>query len=165
MPSLSPGTYLRRRREAAGLSIDDVALTTDTFPQTCARYRADLIASIEADDIPITPGTAIVLRMRYVFDPLILDQLAMIHAGSMILEPRICRVCACSWNDPCRDASAFGRCAWSKDDDYLCTSCVDKPEAALPTADVVELAQFRIDPNKVPAAGLAHVGLDLGEPT
>lgn len=156
MPTLSPGSYLRRRREAAGISIEMLSLMIDTFPHTCARYRADLIASIEADDIPITPGTAVVLRLAYVFDPLVLDQLAMIHDGSMILEPHLCRVCGCSWHDPCRDGSPIGRCAWSKDDTNLCTSCVGKPEAEAPTAKVIEILEYRAAAGKVQFLHIDH---------
>ena len=120
---MTPGKYLELRRTAAGLSLDDVALMTDTTPPRCARDRAELLHLIEADLVPVSSDVVIALQHAFAFDQRALVLLVAIHAGADIAAPQLCRVCGCSWNDPCLDEHDQG-CAWSADDTDLCTSCL-----------------------------------------
>lgn len=61
-PSITPGTYIRLRREAAGLTIEDVAMMIDSFPQVSVQRRIEGLTMIEADVEPISPSTALVLH-------------------------------------------------------------------------------------------------------
>lgn len=71
----SPGTYLRQMREAASLTIDDVALATETTPPVCARVRAEWLAAIEADTAPIAIATLDALERVFPFERQVLDGL------------------------------------------------------------------------------------------
>jgi hypothetical protein len=59
---MTPGQYLRCRRQAAGLTSLELALCIDTVPKRCAWDRADLIEAIEADLVPLRLSTALVLE-------------------------------------------------------------------------------------------------------
>ncbi len=120
---MTPGTYLSLRRKAAGLSLDDVALMTDTAPVRSARDRAELLHLIEMDLVPVSSDVVIALQFAFAFDQQALVLLVAIHAGATVTPPQLCRICACSWNDPCVDEHHQG-CAWSTDDADLCTSCI-----------------------------------------
>jgi hypothetical protein len=61
-PSISPGTYIRLRREEAGLTIENVALMIESFPQVTVQRRIEGLTMIEADVEPISPSTAMVLH-------------------------------------------------------------------------------------------------------
>lgn len=120
---MSPGAYLRRRREAGGWSLDALALVTETTPPVSSRSRQELLALIEADEQPVTGDVVDTLADAFRLDRHVLIQLVALHAGAAIEPPRLCRRCACSWNGPCADASGAG-CAWSTEDGDLCTSCI-----------------------------------------
>jgi hypothetical protein len=138
----SPGTYLRLRREAAGLTIDDVAAIFGTVPGVPLSARADMLRSIEADVTPIGDDVIRVLMKArelgsFPFDPVVLVQLVDLQAGSPLQfgRPRICRVCACSQSDPCYRVGLGGytcTCGWAEAD--LCDSCAPArpPHAAGP---------------------------------
>lgn len=64
---MTPGAYLRECREAAGLSLEDLALRTETLPPVCARRRAEWLADIEAG-APIAIATALWLYTLFEFD-------------------------------------------------------------------------------------------------
>ena len=131
MTAITPGTYLRKRREAAGLSLDDVALRTGTIPVWPMHTRAEWLATIEADTAPISVSTAIALFDVVPFDAQVLEALMAIHAGMAGAElPPLCRVCACSQNDPCVDRAKQEFCAWFDADHTLCTVCVGEEVAA-----------------------------------
>lgn len=59
---ITPGQYLRLRRQAAGLTALGLALCIDTVPALCAHDRAALIEDIEADLVPTRLSTALVLE-------------------------------------------------------------------------------------------------------
>lgn len=61
-PRISPGTYVRFRREALHLSLEDVALMLETTPGVSAQRRAEWLAMIEADVAPISLPTALALH-------------------------------------------------------------------------------------------------------
>lgn len=58
---MTPGQYLRCRRQSAGLTALELALCIDTVPALCARDRAALIEEIELDLAPMRLSTAVVL--------------------------------------------------------------------------------------------------------
>jgi hypothetical protein len=59
---VSPGTYIRLRREELGLTVDEVARKLDTDPDVSARRRAEWLVDIEADAVAISDRTAFVLH-------------------------------------------------------------------------------------------------------
>ncbi len=119
---MSPGSYLRLRREAAGLSIDDVAAALATEPRWNELDRKAWLELIEADAAPVGDDVQKSLFGVFRFDAAILSHLVVMHAGGALSVPHLCRVCACSWLDPCDEAYA-GSCSWSATDPDLCTAC------------------------------------------
>ena len=126
---MSPGTYLRKRREAAGLSAQAVAgflvgRHAHAFAPPPAIGTLEWgIAACERDERPF--GADLVARLHgcFPFDLGIYQQLLLLHAGAHCPEPRVCRECACSWNDACRSRSGRGSCALSVTDPTICTAC------------------------------------------
>ena len=137
---MTPGTYLRLRREAAGLSIEDLALRIDTDVKVSARSRAELLDLIETDTAVI--GADVVKALQdlralgaFAFDRHVLWQLIAIHAGAEIPAPEICNGCGCSWNDACADLAAGGFCGWATRENDWCTVCANRAvDAALQPA-------------------------------
>lgn len=128
---MTPGTYLRLRRTAAGLTVEDLALRIDTQVPVSARSRAEWIGLIE-DDVAVI-GADVVQALRdlkrmdaFAFDPHVLWQLIAIHAGAEIDPPAVCGRCGCSWNDPCADLG-HDPCAWADPAETLCTACPAPP--------------------------------------
>lgn len=149
---MSPGTYLRKRREAAGLELEELALMLGSDPQVSARTRAEMIAAVERDAAPVTEdllrallsaGTAWNEQGRpyrvhaFPFDPVVLIKLmdafsGVQTAGCTALNPkgempRLCTSCGCSDHDPCgwRYHAAGGAetpCHWVGAD--RCSACV-----------------------------------------
>lgn len=126
---MTPGTYLRLRREAAGLSLEDLALRVDFNLRISVYSRAELLGLIETDIAVISADVVAALRdLRamgaFDFDPYILWQLVLIHAGAEIAPPEICATCGCSWMDPC--LTEHGRaCCWANHRADLCSACAD----------------------------------------
>lgn len=121
---MSPGTYLRKRRESACLTIDDVALAIATAPSIPALDRAQWLTSVERDDAPVEEHMIDALSAVHElpFDKHVLRILVAIARGETFDAPALCRVCACSWWDPCLCTDG-GDCAWVPDDPALCTAC------------------------------------------
>lgn len=61
-PSITPGTYIRLCRENAGLTIENVAMMIESFPEVSVQRRIEGLTMIEADVEPISPSTAMVLH-------------------------------------------------------------------------------------------------------
>lgn len=120
---LPPGDYLALRRQAAGLTVADVAAKIATAPRLGEIDRADLIASIEADARGATIHTIAALRSVYPFSIEVVARLAAIADGYPLDPPRLCRVCGCSEFDPCVSSVGGTRlaCCWSTAD--LCSAC------------------------------------------
>ncbi len=114
---ITPGEYLRRRREASGMTLDDVAAKISTEPRIDERGRRDLIAGIEGGAIALTMAEAAALHAVFRFDPQVLVRLVPPVTGD---APRLCRICACSERDACFDIDA-GACFWIAPD--LCSVC------------------------------------------
>lgn len=125
---ITPGAYLQKRRRAAGMSLEDVAIMLDTSPAISNRARVDMLEEIEADLTPIDPGTVKALRFAFPFDPTVLNRLIDLHVHRANLPaPQLCRECGCSFFDPCVDHDRRA-CAWADRD--LCTHCVPPAPAA-----------------------------------
>jgi transcriptional regulator with XRE-family HTH domain len=120
-PLMSPGAYLAKRREAAGLSVEDVALRVGTTPYPMnLRDRVAWIKRVETDVDPIGMGTASALLGAYHFDAAVLVRLCGMRSGLGGIAPRICRACGCSDGDACLEGGTQA-CAWVEDD--LCSTC------------------------------------------
>ena len=114
---MTPGAYLRMRREAAGVSLVEIAAGFSTQPRLAEHLRAELIELVERDVQPPSFATVELLIAFFDFDRAVLIGLI---AGA---EPQLCRVCACSEGDPC--VTEHGEtCSWDAPD--LCTACVGK---------------------------------------
>jgi hypothetical protein len=134
---MSPGTYLRKRREAAGLSVGDVARRLIALPVAVRRVSPDEIGRltarlgwIEGDRDYLTESQAALLTEVLPMDGEVYLQLTLLHAigpdriaWSGLPVPQVCRECACSWHDPCQPRTSGDRpCSWSADP-TLCTHC------------------------------------------
>lgn len=129
---LTPGAYLKARRCAALLSIADVAERLATVPHLDAEHvRAEWVELIEADVAPLGPDTIAALHEVYPFDLVALRQLGEIAAGADIPAPNLCRVCACSWEDPC-PASRGGPCVWTDGFRDYCDRCAPRVSSLAP---------------------------------
>lgn len=151
---MTPGTYIRKRREAAGVSRDHLATFVPTDPPVPSRTRSEWIESIEAGAYPVPYALMMVLERLVPFDPAVLDALALAEASfDGVTVPPICRVCACSEYDPCLDTQGghdTEACAWAEPD--LCSFCAGREVPAPADAGVLELTP---DQQLPPAAGAA----------
>jgi len=132
---LTPGDYLRLRREAAGRSADQLARDLVTviahnrplpkrapsIAELGARYMRmlDTVRLLEAPrslclDTELLDAIASIIP----FDPAVYHQLATEPADR---HPRICRSCACSDHDQC--ATHHECCRWITP--QLCSHCVE----------------------------------------
>lgn len=128
---MTPGTYLRLRREAAGLSLDEVSLVTQTVPSVCARIRGEWIAAIEQGIVPVSIDVALALQIAFPFDWDVLVKLCALQARLIDQAPRICAACACSEQDACTGHDGEP-CEWVGP--LRCSACVDRtPPAAAAT--------------------------------
>ena len=118
---MTPGTYLQKRRVAAGLSIMDVAALVHTDPRLGGIDKTAWIDRIEKDIAALSPDVIATLGRAFRFDRTVLQQLIAIRsfgADAVNPAPRVCLTCGCSQNDACSDGHAT--CAWSSED--LCTA-------------------------------------------
>lgn len=136
--SMAPGRYLKKRREAAGFSVSQVAAALAGIHERIRPLRArdfklleEQLDSAETDADPLTMPQAALLHRVLSFDLSTYELLLLRHAGERatdLPEPQICRVCACTWNDAC--ATPSGPCAWTPGDPSLCTACRDRAAIA-----------------------------------
>jgi hypothetical protein len=108
------------RRQAAQLSVVDVAARIPTEPRKAEHERGEWLELIEADVAPASFRTIVALRLAFHFSLTVLAQLEAINQGADVPAPQLCRICACSEDDACMDAFGDG-CAWIEDD--LCSTC------------------------------------------
>lgn len=127
----TPGTYLRLRREAQGLSIEDVAAFVRTVPHLDLHGRCTLLRGIEADLTPISDDVIGSLMRAadeqgsFRFDPEVLVRLIDIAAGDTSrTPPDLCRRCACSAHDACFPVAGDFTTACVRVEPGLCTACV-----------------------------------------
>lgn len=103
---MTPGRYLRMRREAAGMAIDCLVLSPDT------------IAAIESDVRAPTDMELTALGWAFPFDESVL---AALTRG---VVPSLCRICACGELDAC--LTSRGYCRWVEGD--LCSACAPESD-------------------------------------
>ncbi|WP_338445928.1 hypothetical protein V5F89_12335 [Pelagerythrobacter marensis] len=130
-PAMSPGTYIRKRRTMAGVSVAQASgalAALEILAHRTVRGRIgqlqQRLAAAEADRDHFTLCEAQILRNVFPFDPNVYEQLVDFHLagpGAALPEPQICRNCACSYFDACMGTD--GPCAWHSDD--LCTVCAN----------------------------------------
>ena len=68
VPSISPGTYVRLRREALGLSLEDLALMLETVPGVSAHRRVQWLTMIESGAEEISVCVALALHDAIALD-------------------------------------------------------------------------------------------------
>lgn len=110
---LTAGAYLRKRREAAKLSIAEIAAGC-ALPINREGF-AMLLERVEADDDVLGDVSLERVSGAMRIDPSVYMNLAAgLPAGTTL-----CRECCCSWNDACTSRS--GNCSWAEPD--LCSRC------------------------------------------
>jgi hypothetical protein len=119
-PPMRPGTYIRKRREAAGQTLDQVVswFADDGSGITRGELMTQLRA-LESGTAPAKALSAEPLKGAFPFDPDVYLALVFLASGAKVALPPICRVCACSEFDACIDDVFGGTCAWAP----LCTHC------------------------------------------
>lgn len=103
------GGYIRLRREAAGLSIDQAAYRACVSPAALSRAEQNI------EDVP--PSFIEALRHAFGIDE---EIYASLIEGRPIRS--LCHSCGCSWFDPCAD-HAKRPCAWVDATETQCTVC------------------------------------------
>lgn len=123
---MTPGTYIAKRRQAAGLSIDDVAAMVSTSPRLGEIDRRAWIERIEQDVAAISPDVAVALGSAFPFSRHVLQQFIDLRSYGVCAEPepRLCMICGCSALDGCADPATGEVC--SMPDGDICTSCTGK---------------------------------------
>ncbi|PXW67878.1 hypothetical protein C7451_12314 [Blastomonas natatoria] len=156
---MSPGTYLRKRREAAGVSLELAAVAflpwvhgngwanklstpPGSSPDGPRLVRLVLqvavwLAELE-DDKRFVDGIALAQVAGVIpFEREAYDRLVALRYGVDLPPPAICRECGCGVLTAC---FAEGHaCAWSETDPHLCTAC-ERKEAQAVAANVPETA-------------------------
>lgn len=138
--SMSPGTYLQKRREAAGFSVPQAAAALAAMPERVRPLRVTDFAMLEAhlsavegDDDTLTSLQAALLRRIFHFDLGVYELLLLRHfceTPTDFPEPQICSGCAASWLDTC--ACSDAPAAAPGDSPTLCTFCRDRAISAAP---------------------------------
>lgn len=125
---MSPGTYLQKRRVAAGLSIIDVAMKVGTSPRLGEIDKVAWIGRVEADVAALSPDVIAALADAFPISLGLLQQLIDLRSfGPRTVDlPRLCATCACSEFDACLDQGTGETCAWASKD--RCTSCAPVKE-------------------------------------
>lgn len=98
---MTPGAYLRARRNAVGLSLTDVAQLLATQPRMAEHLRVEWLSLIEADAHPATFGTIAALRCAFYFDIEALARLSLIQLGAPMAPPLLCEICGAGVDQPC----------------------------------------------------------------
>jgi hypothetical protein len=124
---MTPGSYLQKRRMAADVTVEDVAKLLASNPVEAGKL-ADLIDDLEGDETVHAQDAADLIRRlhlarAFAFDATIYFALVGLLADTGLPCPQICRVCACSWMDPCIDGGPGSTtpCSWAEPD--LCSRC------------------------------------------
>lgn len=140
---MTPGTYLRKRREAAGVSRELAAVAfmpcsnPPYFPPTLVAQVMDIarwLYELESDQRYVDGLALMQLSGVVPFEREAYDRLVALHLGVDVAPPSICRECGCGVFTACIDQGH--PCAWSETDPNLCTACerreaqhaADRPE-------------------------------------
>lgn len=140
--SMAPGTYLKKRREAAGFSVPQLTAALIGLPERIRPLRRhdfvlleEQLLLVEADDAPLTLPQAALLHRVLRFDLHVYEILVLRHFCETPADypvPQICRVCGCTWSDAC--VTDWGVCAWSHGEPDLCTACQHRAAIDTPAA-------------------------------
>lgn len=155
---MSPGTYLRKRREAAGLSLELAAVAFVPWGRPVVfsnlwviserdvllpmiRMVANRIDELERD-LWVTDRTFTSILARFIpLDVEIYDRLTALTAGIDVGVPQLCKTCGWSWAIPetYRVESGIPGCFaehanhFSDTDPDLCAACTQRAADASPT--------------------------------
>lgn len=142
---MTPGTYLRKRREAAGVSRELAAVAfmpcsnPPYHPPTLVAQVLNIarwLGELESDQSQVD-GIALMQMSGVVpFEREAYDRLVALHLGVDVAPPSICRECGCGVLTACIDQGH--PCAWSEADPNLCTAC-ERREAQAAAADLPEI--------------------------
>lgn len=142
---MTPGTYLRKRREAAGVSRELAAVAfmpcsnPPYHPPTLVAQVLNIarwLGELESDQRQVD-GIALMQMSGVVpFEREAYDRLVALHLGVDVAPPSICRECGCGVLTACIDQGH--PCAWSEADPNLCTAC-ERREAQAAAADLPEI--------------------------
>lgn len=137
---MTPGTYLRKRREAAGVSRELAAVAfmpcsnPPYHPPTLVAQVLNIarwLGELEGDRRQVD-GIALMQMSGVVpFEREAYDRLVALHLGVDVAPPSICRECGCGVLTACIERVESGipgcfaehACAWSATDPNLCTAC------------------------------------------
>lgn len=114
---MTPGSYIRQRREAAGLSMGDVLAVLGGGGVLSAALE-----DIEADREPATGMDAALLAWAFAIDDMVI---ARLKAGEPV---QVCRECGCSFGFEC-DHPQFGTCTLGPM--ALCSGCAVEAQVHL----------------------------------
>jgi hypothetical protein len=135
---MTPGTYLKLRREAAHVPLGILVIQLTGMPDRIRpvtdedrmRMLRHLVAA-EADQVIVTVPQAALIRRAVPFDITVYEKLLQRHVEgpfSAAPEPRVCTGCGCSWHDAC--VTHAGPCRWASAEADHCSACVDVVERA-----------------------------------
>lgn len=125
---ITPGTYLRLRRQATGLSVEAAvakAGCSSSVDPVAVQLLADNWRPAENDQAIFASLLTWQIARFLLFDNHIYDSLVANRFGHSLPIPQLCRSCGCSWHFACTHA-AHGPCSWSVGDSSLCSYCEDK---------------------------------------
>jgi hypothetical protein len=134
---MTPGTYLRKRREAAALGVIQAAAELANLamlPRATNQRSAIAIRlnAAEANELMLGAGELALIRdWAFPLDPKVYAQLVAIRAdphNPALPHPGLCGECACSWDDACQVTDYGHGCHWverpSRHADGLCSACL-----------------------------------------
>lgn len=151
---MTPGTYLRKRREAAGVSLELAAVAfmpcsnPPYFPPTLVAQVMDIarwLGELESDQRHVDGLALIQLSGVVPIEREAYDRLVALHLGVDVAPPSICHRCGCGVLTACIERVESGipgcfaehACAWSETDPNLCTACERREAQA--AADLPEI--------------------------
>lgn len=132
--ALPPGTYLRLRRIAHGLTLGDLARQLVALPfarpgplEIFINRMTARLRDAETGAEHLLPAQAALLAQILPFEPQVYERLIALAStpGLSLPVPQLCRACGCSWHMACTDHLG-APCSWCLDDSTLCTSCARK---------------------------------------
>lgn len=120
---ISPGVYLRKRREHAGLTRDEVAHLLSHRAAHRPLYLEE-ITELEEDRSHAADVMLHKLQYCFRFDRFVYHALVACSLDEFLPRPQVCRNCACSWMDACGTPGAGQPCHWVDGDSTLCSACL-----------------------------------------
>lgn len=140
---MTPGKYLERRRAIAGLSLPALARNLMTVTGYGRRpgwsefqMIQQMLSSAEQGYRQHSAHTLDLIRNFVPLDPDVYGRLILLDRfGEEMQAPQLCKVCACSFHDPCqlaprRPAAALGSSTCHFVEPDLCSNCAELAAAA-----------------------------------